>query len=124
MPSGARPPGPPHLSQNLRADDQVPERPDRGPRRDPTALRSVERHTFPPASRRAEGPPDLSAVARGANEQSPASPVKLERLIGATEPLDLSVFAAFVDFAEVEKPTWEDGFANRRVPDSIRAAVL
>ena len=54
----------------------------------------------------------------------PNSPVKLERLIGATEPLDLSAFADFVDFAEAGRPTWEDRFANRRVPDSIRAAVL
>src|SRR6266853_1406281 len=57
------------------------------------------------------------------NNLLPNSPVKLERLIGATEPLDLSAFAVFVDFAEVEKPTW-DRFANRRVPDSMRAAVL
>ena len=54
----------------------------------------------------------------------PNSPVKLERLIGATEPLDLSAFADFVDFAEVGRLTWEDRFANRRVPDSVRAAVL
>ena len=54
----------------------------------------------------------------------PNSPVKLERLIGATESLDLSVFADFVDFAQLEKLTWEDCYANRRVPDSVRAAVL
>ena len=33
------------------------------------------------------------------NNLLPNSPVKLERLIGATEPLDLSAFADFVDFA-------------------------
>src|SRR5208282_1403482 len=55
------------------------------------------------------------------NNLLPNSPVKLERLIGATEPLDLS---AFVDFAAVEKPSWQDHVANRRVPDSMRAAVL
>ena len=54
----------------------------------------------------------------------PNSPVKLEQLIGATEPLDLSAFAAFVDFAQVESPCWEDRYANRHVPDSMRAAVL
>ena len=54
----------------------------------------------------------------------PNSPLKLERLIGATEPLDLSAFADFVDFAEAPGPTWEDRYANRRVPDSMRAAVL
>ncbi|HKM54075.1 MAG TPA: HNH endonuclease signature motif containing protein [Isosphaeraceae bacterium] len=58
------------------------------------------------------------------NNLLPSSPVKLERPIGATEPLDLSAFADFVDFAGVEKPTWQDRLANRRVPDSMRAAVL
>ena len=54
----------------------------------------------------------------------PNIPVKLERLIGATEPLDLSAFADFVNFAGVGKPTWQDRIANRRVPDSMRATVL
>jgi hypothetical protein len=54
----------------------------------------------------------------------PNSPVRLERLIGATEPLDLSALAAFVHCAVVERPSWEDRLADRRVPDSIRAAVL
>jgi hypothetical protein len=58
------------------------------------------------------------------NNLLPNSPVKLERLIGASEPLDLSAFADFVDFTGVEKPTWQDRLANRRVPDSMRAAVL
>src|SRR6516225_5276912 len=58
------------------------------------------------------------------NNLLPNSPIKLERMIGATEPLDLRAFAAFVEFAQVEKPTWEDRFANRRVPDGMRAAVL
>src|SRR5215467_3571510 len=54
----------------------------------------------------------------------PNSPVKLERLIGATEPLELSAFADFVDFGMLERPSFEDRLANRRVPDSLRAAVL
>jgi len=54
----------------------------------------------------------------------PNSPIKLERMIGATEPLDLSVFADFVDFSLMERPSFEDRLANRRVPDSIRATVL
>jgi len=54
----------------------------------------------------------------------PNSPVKLERMIGATEPLDLSVFADFVDFSLMERPSFDDRLANRRVPDSIRATVL
>src|SRR5215471_5455340 len=58
------------------------------------------------------------------NNLLPESPLKLERLIGATEPLDLSAFADFVEVAPVEMPSWEDRYANRRVPDSLRAAVL
>ena len=58
------------------------------------------------------------------NNLLPNSPVKLERLIGATEPLDLSAFADFVEIAQVERPGWEDRCANRCVPDSMRAAVL
>src|SRR5260370_5777232 len=58
------------------------------------------------------------------NNLLPNSPLKLERLIGATEPLDLSAFADFVDFALMERPSWDDRLANRRVPDSMRAAVL
>ncbi len=54
----------------------------------------------------------------------PDSPVKLERLIGATEPVDLSAFADLVEVAQVERPSWEDRCASRRVPDSMRAAVL
>ena len=58
------------------------------------------------------------------NNLLPNSPVKLERLIGATEPLDLSAFADFVDFAATGMPSWQDRLANRRVPDSMRATVL
>jgi len=54
----------------------------------------------------------------------PNSPLKLERMIGATEPLDLSVFVDFVDFSLMERPSFEDRLANRRVPDPIRATVL
>jgi hypothetical protein len=58
------------------------------------------------------------------NNLLPNNPIKLERLIGATEPLDLDAFAEFVDFAAEERPTWQDRIADRRVPDSLRAAVL
>jgi hypothetical protein len=54
----------------------------------------------------------------------PNSPAKLERLIGATEPLELNAFAEFVHFAAVERPTWHDRVANRRVPDDMRSIVL
>src|SRR5246127_3404576 len=46
------------------------------------------------------------------NNLLPNSPIKLERLIGATEPLDLSAFADFVDFDPVERPNWQDRAAN------------
>src|SRR5208283_376093 len=58
------------------------------------------------------------------NNLLPNSPVKLERLIGATEPLDLTAFADFVDSTAMEKPSLQDRVVNRRVPDSMRAAVL
>jgi hypothetical protein len=54
----------------------------------------------------------------------PNSPLKLERLIGATEPLELSAFTDFLAFGGTEKATWQDRLAKRRVPDSLRAAVL
>src|SRR6516165_8620243 len=58
------------------------------------------------------------------NNLLPKCPPRLERLIGATEPLDLSAFADFVEFGEMEKPTWQERLTDRRVPDSLRAAVL
>ena len=58
------------------------------------------------------------------NNLLPNSPVKLERLIGATEPLDMSAFADFVYFGGAEKLTWQERLASRRVRDSMRAAVL
>jgi HNH endonuclease len=58
------------------------------------------------------------------NNLLPNSPAKLERLIGATEPLDLNASADFAHFAMVETPTWQDRLANRRVPDGMRATVL
>jgi len=66
----------------------------------------------------------LLLLAARMNNLLPDSPLKLERLIGATEPLDLNAFADFVEVAHVEMPSWEDRYANRRVPDSMRAAVL
>src|SRR5271155_4345065 len=58
------------------------------------------------------------------NNLLPNSPAKLERLIGATEPLDLNAFAEFVDLAQMGTLTWQDRLANRRVPNSMRAVVL
>jgi HNH endonuclease len=58
------------------------------------------------------------------NNLLPNSPLKLERLIGATEPLELSAFSDFLAFGGGERLTWQDRLANRRVPDSLRAAML
>jgi len=54
----------------------------------------------------------------------PNNTLKLEQLIGATDSVDLSAFADFVAFAEVEDHTYEDRFAKRRIPDPMRAEVL
>ena len=54
----------------------------------------------------------------------PNNPLKLEQLIGATDSVDLSVFANFVAFAQVDEPTYEDRSAKRRIPDPMRAEAL
>ena len=54
----------------------------------------------------------------------PNNPLKLEQLIGATDSVDLSAFADFVAFAQVDEPTYEDRSAKRRIPDPMRAEVL
>ncbi len=50
--------------------------------------------------------------------------LKLERLIGATEILDLSELAEFIEVAAPERPSYEDRWASRRIPDSVKAAVI
>ena len=42
----------------------------------------------------------------------PNNPLKLEQLIGATDSVDLSAFADFVAFAQVEQPNYEDRTAK------------
>lgn len=54
----------------------------------------------------------------------PNRPVRLEQWMGATDPLDLSALSDFLEVANVESASRDDRFANRRVPDSVRAAVL
>jgi hypothetical protein len=54
----------------------------------------------------------------------PNNPPRLEQFIGATDSVDLSAFADFVAFAEVEESACEDRLARRRIPDALRAAVL
>ena len=54
----------------------------------------------------------------------PNNPSKLEQLIGATDSVDLSAFADFVAFAEIEEPTYEDRSARQRIPDPVRTKVL
>jgi hypothetical protein len=50
----------------------------------------------------------------------PNNPIKLEQLIGATDSVDLSAFADFVAFAQVDEPTYEDRAAKRRIPEPMR----
>ncbi len=50
--------------------------------------------------------------------------LKLERLIGATEILDLSELAEFIEVAALERPSYEDRWASRRIPDTVKAAVI
>jgi len=54
----------------------------------------------------------------------PNNPLKLEQLIGATDSVDLSAFADFVDFAQVDELTYEVRSAKRQIPDPLRAQVL
>jgi hypothetical protein len=54
----------------------------------------------------------------------PNNPLRLEQPIGATDAVDLSAFADFVAFAQVEEPNYEDRSAKRRIPDPVRAQVL
>jgi hypothetical protein len=50
--------------------------------------------------------------------------LKLERLIGATEILDLSELAEFIEIAALERPGYEERRASHRIPDSVKAAVM
>src|SRR5208282_6717848 len=50
--------------------------------------------------------------------------LKLERLIGATELLDLSALAEFIQVSPLERPGHEDRAAGRRIPDRLRASVI
>jgi hypothetical protein len=52
------------------------------------------------------------------------NPIKLEQLIVAIDSVDLSAFADFVAFAELEQPTYLDSLAKRRISDHVRATVL
>jgi len=66
----------------------------------------------------------LLLLAARMNNCLPSAPVKLERMIGATEPVDLGALGDFIQFRGVEKPSWQDRLASRHVPDSMRATVL
>src|SRR5262245_580298 len=52
------------------------------------------------------------------NNLLPNSQLKLEQLLGETEPLELAAFADFLEFGLAQKPNWKDRLANRRVPDA------
>jgi hypothetical protein len=50
--------------------------------------------------------------------------LKLERLIGATEILDLDELGEFIEFSPVECTTLQDRIASRRISDETRAMVM
>ena len=54
----------------------------------------------------------------------PNHPVKLERMIGATEPVDIAALAEFIDFPSAERADFEETAARMRIPDTVRAAVI
>jgi hypothetical protein len=54
----------------------------------------------------------------------PNHPVKLERLIGATEPVDLGALAEFIQLPAAERSDFEEVAARMRIPDAVRAAVI
>jgi hypothetical protein len=66
----------------------------------------------------------LLLVAARMDNFLPNHRLKLERLIGATEILDLSELAEFIEVAPLERPDFEDRTVNRHIPDSVRATVL
>ena len=66
----------------------------------------------------------LLLLASRMNNCLPGSRVKLERMVGATEPVDLGELGDFIEFKGVEEPSWQDRLASRHVPDTMRAAVL
>jgi HNH endonuclease len=49
---------------------------------------------------------------------------RLERLIGATEMVDLPALADFLTVAVVKRPSREDRRAAHRIPERVRAQVL
>lgn len=50
--------------------------------------------------------------------------LKLERLIGATEILDLNELSEFIEFSPLERMPHQDRTASRRISDHTRAAVI
>jgi hypothetical protein len=54
----------------------------------------------------------------------PNHPVKLERLIGATEPVDIAALGDFIDFPSAERADFEETAERMRIPDAVRAAVI
>ncbi len=50
--------------------------------------------------------------------------LKLERMIGATEILDLSELSEFIEFSPRERMAHQDRIASRRISDHTRAMVI
>ena len=54
----------------------------------------------------------------------PASPHKLESLIGATEPVEVEGLRSFIRHVSVNRTCDEDHTARIHIPDSVRVSVL
>ena len=54
----------------------------------------------------------------------PNHPVKLERLIGATEPIDLEALADFIELPSAERGNFAEVAARMRIPDAVRAEII
>lgn len=50
--------------------------------------------------------------------------LKLERMIGATEILDLAELSEFIEFSPLERMSHQDRIASRRISDHTRATVI
>ena len=58
------------------------------------------------------------------NNLLPNHRLRLERLIGATEILDLAELAEFIEFSPLEGTTHQDRMASRRISDETRSMVI
>ena len=54
----------------------------------------------------------------------PNHPMKLERLIGATEPVNIAALAEFINLPTAEQADFAEVAARTRISDSVRAEII